>query len=341
MLKDVDPLLVKKYTTLWSGYSKNVNIEWLKHCLYVTGESDFRFVPFDIYNCCIEPVLNNKRFLKGVADKNFLDIFYPEFKKPKVLIRFIDGVFYDSSYNRINNQILSEKVADQQLLTEGSKFILKPATDSGQGKSIELLYFKKGEFNNQKNEPVSLIDLKHLINDDFLIQEYIQQHECTSRFNPSSLNSIRVYVYRSVKDDTIVPLHFMQRIGTKGRITDGEVCIGIERNGSYRNYFIDKSGNRLPSLNGLTTDGLGKFQFTDQLADLAVKVARKNIHSRVLGLDFAINREGEIILIEVNNISIGIRKTQLSNGPLFGNYTEEIIDYSLKNKCSFSFYFDL
>lgn len=70
-------------------------------------------------------------------------------------------------------------------------------------------------------------------------------------------------------------------------------------------------------------------------------VVRENIYSRVIGLDFAVTSSNEIKLIEINNKNNEINFYQMSNGPLFESFTDEIINYCKNKKCSFNLGFDI
>jgi len=63
-----------------------------------------------------------------------------------------------------------------------------------------------------------------------------------------------------------------------------------------------------------------------------------NYH-RLLGFDFSVDDNNNIKLMEVNNLYVGIINQQMNTGPLFGEYTEEVIEYSLSHKKSVFFHF--
>ena len=57
---------------------------------------------------------------------------------------------------------------------------------------------------------------------------------------------------------------------------------------------------------------------------LAIEVARQFPYARLLSIDFAVSDKGKILLIEVNNMYNEINFCQMQNGPLFGEYSEEV-----------------
>jgi hypothetical protein len=52
----------------------------------------------------------------------------------------------------------------------------------------------------------------------------------------------------------------------------------------------------------------------------------------LLGFDFCVTENNEIKLLEINCKNIEINFLQMNNGPLFGEYSKEIIDYCLHTK---------
>ena len=52
---------------------------------------------------------------------------------------------------------------------------------------------------------------------------------------------------------------------------------------------------------------------------------------RLIGWDFTINDHNEVVFIELND-GPGIEIMQLCNGPVFGDYTDEILQEVRENK---------
>lgn len=66
----------------------------------------------------------------------------------------------------------------------------------------------------------------------------------------------------------------------------------------------------------------------------ACLIAKKYFYQRLLGFDFCFTNNNEVKLLEINCKNIETNFLQMSNGPLFGEFTDEIIEYCLKNKKS-------
>ena len=73
------------------------------------------------------------------------------------------------------------------------------------------------------------------------------------------------------------------------------------------------------------------------MIDIAKKIAKLNYYSRLLGIDLGMDNNGRIRIIEINSVNNEINFYQMNNGPLFGDYTKEIIDYCKKNQISYCF----
>lgn len=337
-----DSQKINEHIKLWKQLLSKVNTTWYKLYSSVNGIEDPRYVPFDIHYCVIEPRLNNKRFIKAYADKNFSDLIHTDVKTPDTLLRRIDGVYYDRHYQRIDSGTLWDGGFFEELLSKGvHQIIAKQASDSGRGLSLRKFLLEKTHNNQDYKQGYPFRELDGFYKYDFLVQDNLNQHPCTAIFNPTSLNTIRVYVYRSVTTDKIHLLHYIQKVGKAGRVIDDSFRIGFNSAGKYNNFCTNHENTKFFEVNGLSLEGIPDFPFMEALKDCAIKVARKHIHSRVLGLDLAVDANGEIILVEVNNISIGIDMPQSCHGPLFGEFTDEVIQYCSKRMNSYSFYYDM
>lgn len=334
----VDSVKAKQFRMFWKQITPHVNMRWYQYFGHATGHHDAHFVPLDIYYLYLEPALNNLKMTKAYGDKNAYDRIYPNIKKPKVFVRGINGHLFDVDYAPMpRHQAEEANFIDLQFGPGVTRAIIKPAIESGRGLNVQLLQFDNGRL-YLGGKVVSIDGLLLAYKGDFVIQECITQHHLTARFNQSSVNSIRVFTYRSVRNEEIIPLHFMQRIGSTGSLTDGALCLGIRSDGQYEPRCYDTSGNHYTSVNGLDLESLDAFPFVDKLREVALAVAAMNNHARLLGIDLAIDESGEVVFVEVNNQSVGIHKTQLSGGPLFKEYCPEVVSYCKEKKRTFFFY---
>src|SRR5699024_10072732 len=97
---------------------------------------------------------------------------------------------------------------------------------------------------------------------DFVVQEQISQHEFFRKYNPVGLNTIRVYVYKSVINSRWHVINVALRMGKGGSLdneTDGGIYTMINEKGVMNGYAVDKYGQRF------TTHPDTDFSFDDQI----------------------------------------------------------------------------
>jgi hypothetical protein len=331
---------LNEHITKWKKFKKNINPLWYKVYSYVLEKEDINFLPEDIYYLFIEPCLNNKQIGKAYADKNSYELLYKSGLFPETILRNMDGKFYSD-----NNEILD--IDDEKLektLRHNEKIIVKPSLDSGGGHSIELFKRQKdGKFINTIDTVLTLNYLIRTFKRNFLIQLYIEQHSFFKQFNEESVNSVRIFTYRSVISDQVHVLHSLLRAGRKGSYVDnqasGGLSCGINEKGELNKFAVDKYGNKFLTVNGKSLNNKILVPFYNEMLKTAKEIACQNKYSRLLGFDFCVDTNDNIKIIEINNVNNEINFYQMNQGSLFANYTDEVIDYCLNNARSFSFDF--
>jgi hypothetical protein len=292
-----------------------------------TGIASPNFIPIPVYLLYVEPKLNNPSFSAKIADKNFYDQYFTKLKTPKTYLRKINNFYYDQTYNRVN---LTEDSL-RKILNMSNRFILKPSIDSGSGKKIELFYQNENEFISQNNT-LSLSLLSNYT--DFVLQEVVNQHHFFKKFNPTSNNTIRILTYRSVNSDDVFILHRILRIGKKGGFLDhdnlGGIAIGINENHKLHKYALDSNGQKYKTYNNIIFDKINEeIPGIHKIESISKEIASKFHYTRFLAIDFTVDREGKPLLLEINTKGNGTGQYQMNNGPLFGKFTKEILDYCI------------
>ena len=168
--------------------------------------------------------------------------------------------------------------------------------------------------------------------EDFIMQEAFEQHEFMAQFNPTSVNTIRLAVYKSVKDDRCHVTQVIMRIGKKGNVVDnlgaGGVYVGVKReDGTLLHECIDYDGRSSSEFNGVDLKQIYKIPFWDEITGYAERVCNYVPNQRLFALDVALGRDGKPILLEYNLNGFNPSLFQFTVGPAFGEYTDEIIDY--------------
>lgn len=302
---------------------------WFDIFYSINGVQSNSYVPLNLFYRLIEPTLNHRLMVSTLKDKNFYELYYKEVDYPKVLFRGMNGFIYGRDYQRINS---FENL--RSLLETIDKFVFKASLASGSGKYI-YLFRRKGSSFYCDSIIFDEAFLKRMPK-DFVVQEVVEQHPFFKKFNPDSNNTIRVLIYRSVRDDSINILHTLLRIGAKGSFLDhddkGGMSIAIDEGGVLKDSGFDGEGKRLFEFNGIVFKDIGKIPFIDDVISAAKAITEKTFYARLLALDFTVNSVGNALLLDLNCWRNGITHYQLNSGTLFSDFTEEILDYCEKNK---------
>jgi len=320
--------LLKDHKKKWKALTNRINNKWFKVYYAISNISNINFIPENIYYNIVEPRLNNKMFDMAYSDKNFYDQHFDLDVFPYVYLRNINGIFYDHRYRSF--YFTQRNLCD--LFRDTKKILIKKSIDTSGGRNVEV-FLKEGDtFINKYYQKLTKKYLLENLHNNFLIQEYIEQHNYFRQFNKSSVNTVRVMTYRSVKNEEIIILCSVLRIGRSGSIVDnqasGGISCGIKPIGDLNDYSVDKYGNKKE-----ITDILNDFKNNrkvykyDEIKKVAKKIAKENFYHRILGLDFCVGKNDKIYLLEINNKNIEINFLQMNNGPLFREYTDEIIEF--------------
>ncbi len=314
----------KAIKNTWSPLAKLPSVKW--HNAFATANGFFSplYCPEDLYYAYIEPAFNSMRMADSYADKNGYDRLFPDVNMPKTILRCMRGRFYDRKY-----QMLDE---DRVEILSGD-YIIKPSLDSGAGKNVAKLKVEKENiFMNDKL--YTFQTLKEYFKGNFIVQEFISQSDTLSKINPSSTNTIRITTMRY--NDNIVHLSSILRFSNRDTITDNEglggSSVGIDPTlESMKKYAYDKYGNKI-KLHPKT-----KFVFENQqlhgykeIVECAKKIHERLCYFDIVSFDFAIDKRDQPVFIEINLKNQGITFHQYDNGPLFGEYTQDVIRETLR-----------
>jgi hypothetical protein len=298
------------------------DLKWFDFYFSVYGkpDQDFISVPFYLY---IEECLNDRMSMYSIKDKNFYNQFLTEIPTPITILRRLNGFYYDDQFQKIDKKNIMACLGGQK------KLLLKPSIDSGAGQDILVFEYQNGIFNNgESNLDPGFLDK---YNKDFVIQEFVTQHGFFSQFNPTCNNTIKIFAYRSIHDDSVNLLHSILWVGAKGRFLDhdhwGGFGLSINEENKLNKHAIDVNGNKYESVNNIVLSTLGEVPGMDKLRTLAKDIASKIYYGRLLAIDFTVASDGNPLMIEINVRSNAIHQYQMHNGGLFKGFTKEILDY--------------
>ncbi|WP_310682294.1 sugar-transfer associated ATP-grasp domain-containing protein [Aliifodinibius sp. S!AR15-10] len=283
----------------------------------ISGKADPRIVPEEIFVADIEPNLTDLS-VSLLSHKSFYNRWYPVGNFPADLLHIIDGHWYDSNFNRLEFKQFLDNAAQISY-----PVAVKPNSSSYGGNGI---YFAK-----DVDELKSYCHNK----DNCIIQEKVEQHPFFASFHPSSLNTIRVYLYRSVKDHRLHILSMDLTVGRSGlnvnNETAGGIYSGITDEGYLVGYAVDKYGTRYERHpdTGETFDKA--IPDIEGLKSFSLAVGEKILPITVIGLDLFYDKAGQWRMMEINTQSHSIRSAQYFGKPFFGEFTDEVIAYCQKN----------
>jgi hypothetical protein len=330
--------LKKDFRRYWKGLASAGDKIWLSIYINASGIEDYRYIPETVYYNRAEPSLNNKAFSKAYSDKNFYDSFL-DFNLPQTYFKNIEGVFYDSGNNVVDRSSVIKSTDGRE------KIIIKPSVESGGGRNVLLCHKEKEGFRSTEGLFFSTEQLLAHFGRDFIIQEVVESHPFYSRYNATSLNTIRILTYRSISEEKIHALHNILRAGKTGSITDnqasGGYACGLTSDGCLTGKAVDKYGNVYNAINGITLEPGKKTEGFDRISAAALDIAARFPYSRLLGLDLCLDSQGKVRLIEVNNVNNEINFYQMLDGPLFRDFTDEVISICRSGKRSFLIDFDI
>lgn len=313
--------------SFWAQYGIKISdYSWFQWYYGVTGIKDPRFIPQDVYSYIVWPYHDNEEFCLAWKDKNLFERFVPEIPFPHNYLRRIHGRYFDGTGNFLRDE--ESVIATLQNLHVG-EVIVKDAWDSGEGRGVT-----KYTLDSEADVKKLLIDWEH--SDNYLVQELIRQNRVFSQFNESSVNIMRINTWRY--GDEVHVFCPTLRIGAEGQTTDICYVDGVE---IARTCAITMDGH----FGDKIINQHGKVQYTNQTVELpnavipqwdevkrlAIQGHKKLDHFDIVGWDFTVTDQERVVCIEYNIKRPGTVFYQNVNGPFFGEYTEQVLEF-LKDK---------
>jgi hypothetical protein len=337
----------KTYKYIISYYTKNrpKNIQYVENIWKKNKYWDFYyqslphsekseyFVPYDYYDIEIEPIYNNVATSIFVNEKNYYDKLFHDsgVKMPETFFRCVNSVYLDKYYRPIDNIVDCINIIHQDI-------IIKQSYGSGGGSQVRKFYYNNEKEQLENNGIVFNVDEYYKsMNGNFIVQSVIQQHKDIGILHPWSLNTMRLISYRSIQTNDVNMLGQTLRMGVKKSYVDnassGGIAIGINDDGALMKYAVRQYGDyytKHPDTN-IEFEGLVIPAFAE-VRETVKRLADIMAHQRLIGWDFAVDIEGNPVLIELNT-GVGMWMHQFILGkPLFGEYWKEVYDYIESNR---------
>jgi hypothetical protein len=322
----------KEWMEKWSVFGLNPKTVQYRVCSHFLG-NDINIVPEDICHDFIETILNPPRFRDYYSDKNIYDKLFPAGYLPRTILRKINGMYHDEQYKLIE---MSEQRFSQILEKSGvDRIVIKPSVGGQSGIGVRLFYKTTGTATSWRDvttdELLNLTYLDKNYGPHIIIQEAVTQSDFLSQFNPSSANTLRLALYRSVSDNECHIVGAFMRIGGKGSVVDnthaGGYFIGIQPDGTFCHEVCNQFGQLLTTFNDIDFTKDYHYPKWDEVTDFAKSVGKYILHHRLLALDIILDKNDKPHLIEYNIEGYSVWGYQFTNSCALGHYTDEIIDY--------------
>ena len=284
-------------------------------------------VPENIGHAVIEELLNPLPMRKAYMDKNLFVRIIGKENMPRTIVCRINGSqLLDEDYNMAERP-LSYYVKDAMAL------ILKPTVDSASGRGVMKFERHGDDFYNITDHTLLTKDYLMGYNSNLILQEAIEQHEFMNRLCPTSVNTIRLCLYRSPRTEQSEVTSGVIRIGKTGSVVDnahaGGMVVGVDvKTGRLGHYVVDQYGHMADRWNDLdfANEQLAVPHW-EEVIRFAKYVGSRCYPHRLLGLDVALTANGTPLLIEYNIKCFGFWVMMFAGQEVFGEYTNEIIDY--------------
>ena len=305
----------EKIYNYWKKYTDDFNIGYHKYYIDRTGIFDERFIPDDLLVGYIDGYLNNRAIEPGVSDKNYFDLYLKGFPLPKTYVHLINGIFEDENYNIISKEQAALILANKESI------IVKPSMASYGGKGIKFI-------NNSSKEDI-LDFLSNLDGDNYVFQQTVKQSKETAKLHPESLNTIRVMTLILDNEVKVLPwCAFRMGMGNSkvDNASFGGIYCRINNDGTLSDFAYNALGKKFNSHPTGGSFSSVKFDFLDDVKQLVKNAAQRFPHFRLIGWDIAIDENNKPLIIEANLTMSGMDVIETIGGPLFGEYTDKVLE---------------
>lgn len=327
-----------KWIAKWSAFGTPDPVFYRLFYPYI-GE-DVNILPEDFCSAYIEPILNPRAYVTYYSDKNVFDKLLPAGSLPKTILRKINGFYYTPNYTTINISTTEEvvKLLDASSIT---KIVIKPSIDTSSGKGVCFFEKVNDEWKNlENNEPLTLDFLNKRCGNHFIIQECLKQSNELNYYNSTSINTLRLSLYRSVTTNECHITNSIIRIGSKGSLVDnahaGGAYVGIMQDGTLCKQVLNQYGETTTYFNDIDFTQTHIIPNFDKVVAFAKMIGGKLPHLRLLALDIMIDDSGNPRLIEFNSSGYSMWLFQFTTSSALGEYTDEVIEYCKSNINNYS-----
>lgn len=307
----------KDHKSYWKPFSSDINLLTIRVSNSISGIADPKYIPEEIFMSDIEPTINNNPAVEYLTYKSFYSRWFPGDIFPFNYFHNVDGEWLNHDLQHISFDHI-------KTIAQGLPYpvVFKPNRESHGGKNIYFL--------QHYDQLIKIIANKK----DFLVQEKILQDSFFEKFNYRGLNTIRVNIYRSVKDNKPHIINLALRMGVGGSLdneTDGGIVVMIRKDGFLNGFAVDKYGNRFIKHPDTEVGFNEKIPDFGNLKSLSLDIAQKIFYTRLISLDLCYDVDKRWRMIEVNIFGSTIRFAQYHGALFFDEFTDEVFEHCLHN----------
>lgn len=309
----------KRIDDYWIKYiHRPIGYTYFRTVVYFLGKEPQNlhlYIPRYIWYTYMYNIVNPSSVSKAFSDKLLFPLLFPSVKQPHIIIGY-----YNGSYITDNFSPLTEKQAISRILDYGKPIIIKQSVDTMGGKGIEFL--------DKYDSEVLRMNFNSR-NKNFLVQELVEQSDDIAFYNPSSLNTIRIEtLFLNGKCSVVFR---MLRHGIEGmrldNMSSGGIGVGIKEDGTLSFAGSDTSSEKYDTHYSGKKYNECKIPNFSTICNTACRLHYNVSQVGFIGWDFALDKNNDPVLIEANFYRPGTIDQYLDNKPLFGNRTQEVIDY--------------
>lgn len=287
------------------------------------GIKSEKYVSGGLYYYSISPYLVNMNYYQAYDDKNLYHRLFPKVKQPSIVLQCMNGRFFIPSEDSVSGVRELDVKDAVMFIREHQRVVIKPSVGTGGGTGVELM-------EPQKLSVDELVRRMKEKKPNFIMQDVLYNHPTMKRLNSTSLNTCRIYTYRRVGNGEYVVLGSAVRFGGNGSILDN-ACSGGGFCKIYSDGLLD---DRIYSYNNFEHRSLKSEKSIDkmyiphyqEMVSMCLELHRSLPYIDIIGWDVAVDDEDSIVLIEYN-YSADSEFLQIFNGPMFGDYTDELMEH--------------
>ena len=276
---------------------------WLRVYSLFSGEFKEGWIPDNYYGAVVVPKLKgpygSMSRLKPLNSAIFKDDFFPD------LGSHVNGLFLDTDYNVIPAQEMKDT-----LFRQHDRVVFK-VDDVSQGKGI--FFFEKNSFTPEA--------VKKLGNGVF--QYYIEQHPSLHAFAPNSVATLRVTSVIDELGNVSVRACYL-RLGV-GEDTHVQSASNIRIPIDLTTGALNEDGY-LPTWLPIAEHPTSGLRFANEKVphfDKCIEVVKQSHlklpFARIIGWDLAVDKNGEVAIMEWNGAHNGIKFSEATQGPCFAD----------------------